>query len=125
MGQDYWGQGISPFPMPLAPGRNGLCQQMPLPAAAEPHKPSFCILPVCFSPGKENSFAFHVLYHDINFIGHFHINVTLTMTALKCLAFTPHDVKDNGISWLQSIRLFNNCIFIHLRPGLINLLKPS
>lgn len=38
--------------------------------------------------------------------------VTLTMTALKCLAFMPHDVKDIGNSWLSFIYLFNNCTHI-------------
>ena len=114
---------IAPFPTPSGPGRNGLCWQMPPPTVTEPCEPSFCIPPMCFSPGKKNGLAFHILYHDINFISHFHLNVTLTTTALKCLAFMPHDVKENGISWLRSICLFNNCIFIHWRPGLIHLLN--
>lgn len=116
--------GTSPLsPHPQGPGRNGLCRQMPPPTVTEPCEPSFFIPSMCFSPGKKNGLAFHILYHDINFISHFHLNVTLTMTALKCLAFMPHDVKENGVSWLRSIRLLNNCIFIHWRPALINLLN--
>lgn len=95
--------GTSPLSVhPQGRGRNGLCRQMPPPTVTEPCEPSFFIPSMCFSPGKKNGLAFHILYHDINFISHFHLNVTLTMTALKCLAFMPHDVKENGVSWLRS-----------------------
>lgn len=50
------------------------------------------------SPLKRERLRFHILYHDINFIGHFNLNTTLTRTALKCPAFRPHDVKENGTS---------------------------
>lgn len=45
---------------------------------------------------KDNSDAFHILYPNIDLIGHLHLKVTPTTSALKSLAFMPHDVKEMG-----------------------------